>query len=240
MIPWLARNTRQMVENFHPICLWREGIPGVAGWKGLIYWQTMALHAERHLSSWVQSRKWTCTLLARAGPFSFIPNLITFLWVTPVRERRESVWIATRVQFHLWLISHLIFAFLVSLETSLISSRWGCPMGLTSWHTSAAITSGSDRGDVMFLLNSPACWREPYHSWGRLVQSSRLLSWVCRFWDCCGSASQSPRRKFYCCVSVRVTGVVLVILFIQKTGVHVATEERRTDPTLKWNAMFLR
>lgn len=193
----LHRNTRKMVESFGPISLKRMST-SVAEWIGLIYWQGMALHAERQLRGWAQSRKWTCRPLARAGPFSFIPDLIIFFWLTPVRERRESVLIATRLKFHLWLISYLIFALVVLLESNLISSGWGIPLGFISRCRSAAITSGtweSDGGTSCPSLGSPAYWREPTSSWGRLMQSSRLLFWVCRFcrfWDCCGSASHSP------------------------------------------------
>lgn len=225
---------RKMAESFHSISLWRECVPGATEWNGLIYWQEMALLMERHSSGWVQSRRWTCRPLARAGPFSFISNFIIFFWLTLVRERRESVLVAARLKFHLWLISQLIFALVVLLESNLISSSWGIPLGLPSWCMSAATASGtwgSDRGNVISILKLLNLLQRTTSSWGRLTQSSRLLSWVCRFctsWDCCGSASHSrwsPRRELCCCV----TGVVLVTLFTEKTvSAYVASEIKRT------------
>lgn len=92
---------------------------------------------------------------------------------------------------------------------------------------------------------SPAYQRSTCSS-GRLMQSSRLIFWVCsfcRFWDCCGTASHHPccpRRELLCCVSVPGTRVVLVTLFIKKTVVILPLKKKRPCPSLKWNVVFLR
>lgn len=90
VIPLLARSTRQMVGNCHP---------SVYDGKEYLAWQNEKVWAtdRQWLCNWIQSRKWSCRPLARAGPFCFIPNLINFFWLTPMRERRESVPIATRL-----------------------------------------------------------------------------------------------------------------------------------------------